>query len=202
MPFIDTTDEPIVLEIPAAEGGSITGSVDDAWQTAVEDVGLAGVDQGKGGRYLILPPGYEDEVPDGYIAMPAATRRTYALLRSNLSSGSPEDVAAALAYGKRVKLYPLSQADAPPPTTFVDAADVVFDATISYDVRFFEALDRCVQAEPWLARDKAMIDTLKTIGIEKGKPFAPRPQAGGRQGLPAHRARERAGQPVLVGNDL
>ena len=104
MPFIDTTAEPIVLEIPAAEGGSITGSVDDAWQTAVEDVGLAGVDQGQGGRYLILPPGYEGEVPDGYIAMPAATRRTYALLRSNLSGGSEADVAAALAYGQRVKL--------------------------------------------------------------------------------------------------
>ena len=53
----------------------------------------------------------QDEVPDGYIAMPAATRRTYALLRSNLSSGSPADVAAALAHGRRVKLYPLSQVD-------------------------------------------------------------------------------------------
>ncbi len=176
MPFIDTAAGPIVLEIPAAEGGSITGSVDDAWQTAVEDVGLAGVDRGQGGKYLILPPGCEAEVPDGYIAMPAATRRTYALLRSNLSGGSEADVAAALAYGQRVKLYPLSQAGDPPPTTFVDAADVVFDSTIPYDVRFFEALDRCVQAEPWLTRDKAMIDTLKSLGIEKGRPFAPDPE--------------------------
>ena len=173
MPFIDTTDEPMVLEIPAAEGGSITGSVDDAWQTAVEDVGLAGVDQGRGGKYLILPPGYEDEVPDGYIAMAAATRRTYGLLRSNLRSGSQEDVAAALAYARRIRLYPISQAANPPPTSFVDAADVVFDATIAYDVRFFEALDRCVQAEPWLTRDKAMIDTLTSLGIEKGKAFTP-----------------------------
>ena len=30
-----------------------------------------------------------------------------------------------------------------------------------------------VQTEPWLERDRAMIDTLRTIGIEKGKPFAP-----------------------------
>jgi hypothetical protein len=30
-----------------------------------------------------------------------------------------------------------------------------------------------VQAEPWLERDKAMIDQLKTIGIERGKPFEP-----------------------------
>jgi hypothetical protein len=30
-----------------------------------------------------------------------------------------------------------------------------------------------VQVEPWLTRDKVMIDILKTIGIEKGKPFKP-----------------------------
>jgi hypothetical protein len=46
-------------------------------------------------------------------------------------------------------------------------------ATIPYDLRFFKSLDRIVQREPWLARDKAMIDQLKSIGIEKGKPFNP-----------------------------
>ena len=30
-----------------------------------------------------------------------------------------------------------------------------------------------MQSEPWLTRDKVMIDQLKTIGIEKGKPFNP-----------------------------
>jgi len=49
----------------------------------------------------------------------------------------------------------------------------MFDSTISYDARFFDALNRIVQIEPWLTRDKAMIDTLKSIGIEKGKPFKP-----------------------------
>lgn len=71
------------------------------------------------------------------------------------------------------KLYPLNQAANPPPTKFVDAIDVVFDNTIPYDLRFFQLLDRFVQYEPWLTRDKAMIDTLKSIGIEKGKPFNP-----------------------------
>jgi hypothetical protein len=56
---------------------------------------------------------------------------------------------------------------------FVDVYDKPFDATIPYDATFFELLDRFVQAEPWLTRDKAMIDVLKTIGIEKGKPFQP-----------------------------
>jgi hypothetical protein len=50
---------------------------------------------------------------------------------------------------------------------------VLFDSTIPYDVRFLEALDRFVQREPWIDRDRVMIDLLKTIGIEKGKPFNP-----------------------------
>ena len=164
----------MVLEIPpAGDDGSITGSVDDAWQTAIEDVGPAGVDKGKGGKYLILPPGYKIPIPADYIAMPSPTYGGYAILRSNLKSGSDADVAKAVAYGKRVKFYPLQQADKAPQTTFVDALDVVYDSTIPYDLRFFESLHRIVQAEPWLTRDKAMIDTLKTIGIEKGTPFEP-----------------------------
>jgi hypothetical protein len=174
MPFINTKDVgPIVLEIPPADEGSITGSIDDAWQAALEDVGPAGVDKGKGGKYLILPPGYKDKVPEGYISLPSGTYQNYALLRSILKSGSEADVAKAVAYSKRIKLYPLSQAANPPATIFVDAIDVVFDATIPYDLRFFQSLDRMVQSEPWLERDRAMIDQLKTIGIEKGKAFKP-----------------------------
>ena len=174
MPLFNTKDVgPIVLEIPPAEGGTIVGSVDDCWQTAIEDVGPAGVDKGKGGKYLILPPDHKEKVPDGYIAMPSPTYQSFALLRSNYQSASDADIAKAVAYGKRVKVYPLSKAATPPETTFIDAIDVMFDSTITYDARFFDALNRIVQIEPWLTRDKAMIDSLKSIGIEKGKPFKP-----------------------------
>ena len=176
-PFINTkVVGPVVLEIPPADEGSITGTVMDVWQSALEDVGPAGVDKGQGGKYLILPPGYKDKVPAGYIPLPSDTYEGYALLRSIPKSGSESDVAKAVAYGKRVKLYPLSQAANPPATTFVDVVDIVYDSTIPYDLRFFESLNRIVQAEPWLERDKAMIDQLKSIGIEKGKPFTPDPR--------------------------
>ena len=139
----------------------------------MEDVGPAGVDKGKGGKYLILPPGYADELPDGYIALPSDTYQTYALLRSNLKSGSDADVAKAVAYGKRIKLYPLSQAANPPRRLSSMRSTWSSTRTIPYDMRFFESLDRMVQIEPWLTRDKVMIDMLKSIGIEKGKPFDP-----------------------------
>jgi hypothetical protein len=124
----------MVLEIPPAsewtDAASLTGSIDDAWQEALEDVGPAGADKGRGGKYLILPPGYKDKAPDGYIALPSQTYAGFALLRSNVRSGSDADVAKAVSYGKRIRFYPLSQAANPPPTVFVDAVELVFDGTI------------------------------------------------------------------------
>lgn len=174
-PFFTTKDAgPMVLEIPpAGEAGSITGTIMDSWQAALEDVGPGGVDKGKGGKFLILPPGYKNSPPDGYIVLASQTYQGFALLRSIVRGGSDADIARAVAYGKQIKLYPLSQAASPPQTVFADMINVVFDSAIPYDIRFFESLDRMVQSEPWLTRDKVMIDMLRSIGIEKGKPFKP-----------------------------
>ena len=175
MPFFNTKDVgPVVLEIPPADDGVFNGSIMNYWQAAIEDVGPGGVDKGKGGKYVFLPPGYKDKVPAGYIAMPSDTYQGYALLRSVLKSGSDADVAKAVAYSKRIKLYPLSQAANPPATTFVDASGVVFDCDDPLrPAASSSRSNEMVQAEPWLERDKAMIDQLKTIGIERGKPFNP-----------------------------
>ena len=163
---------PVVVEIPPADADHvIVGSFDVAWQNALADVGPAGADKGKGGKYLITPPGYKDKAPDGYIVLPSETYRGFVILRSNFKSRSDADIESAVEHGKRVKVYPLG--GDPDSTVYVDVYDKPFDATIPYDATFFELLDRFVQAEPWLTRDKVMIDMLKTIGIEKGKPFKP-----------------------------
>ena len=65
----------MVLEIPPADDGLINGTIMDVWQVPLEDVGPTGVDKGKGGKYLILPPGYQGAVPDGYIALPSELPR-------------------------------------------------------------------------------------------------------------------------------
>jgi hypothetical protein len=131
------------------------------------------VDKGQGGKYLILPPGYTDKAPEGYIALPSETYGGFALFRSNLAGRTDADIAKSVAYAKRLKIYPLAQAANPPPTTFTDVMEILFDSTIPYDLRFFQSLDRIVQSEPWIERDRAMIDQLRSIGIEKGKPFNP-----------------------------
>ena len=176
LPIYNTKDGPVVLEIPpAGDEGSITGSIDDCWQTAIEDIGPSGADKGSGGKYLILPPDYKDKIPDGYLPMPSSTYQGYVLARSILRSGSDADIAKAVAYGKRINLYPFSQVANPPATKYVDVVDHVFDSCITYDLGFYQSLARMVEYEPWLLRDKVMIDFLKTIGIEKGKPFNPDP---------------------------
>jgi hypothetical protein len=166
-------DGPIVIEVPPAQGGSIAGNIVTAWQMPLEDAGPEGADKGQGGKYLILSPAYSGAMPAGYIPLRSDTYSGFALLRSNLASHSDADIAKSVAYGKQIKVYPLSQADHPPPTNFTDAYDVLFDSTIPYDASFYRNLDRMVQNEPWLDRDRAMIDQLRTIGIEKGKAFNP-----------------------------
>ena len=173
MIFFDTRNGPIVIEVPPADKGSFAANIDTVWQMPLEDAGPQGADKGAGGKYVVLPPGFKGKAPAGYIAIQSDTFAGYALLRSNLVSHSEAHVAEANAYGKRLQVYPLSEASNPPATKFTDAFGIVYDATIPYDIRFFESLDRIVQTEPWHTRDKAMIDPLRAIGIEKGKPFTP-----------------------------
>jgi hypothetical protein len=175
MAFLNTKDVgPIAIEVPPADSsGSLNANIVNLWQQPLEDAGLLGVDKGKGAKLLMLPPGYSGQIPDGYEALQPNTRGSYVLFRSNVNSHSDADVAKSAAYAKRVKIYPLSQASNPPPTVFTDVKDILFDSTIRYDESFFVHLDRIVQTEPWLNRDRVMIDQLKSLGIEKGKPFAP-----------------------------
>jgi hypothetical protein len=174
MTFFDTRNGPVVFDLPPGDaGGSFNGNIVTVWQMPLEDAGLLGIDKGKGGKFLVLPPGYKDKVPDGYIPLQSDTYGGFMLFRSNLDSHSDADVQKSIAYGKRMKVYPLAQSANPPATAFIDVKDVDFDSTIRYDASFFENLNRVVQAEPWIDRDRAMIDSLKSLGIEKGKPFSP-----------------------------
>ena len=127
---------------PAAgdANGSFNGNIVTVWQMPLEDAGLLGVDKGEGGKYLILPPGYTGAKPDGYIPLQSDTFGGYTLFRSNLKSHSDADVRSPIAYGKRIKVYPLAQAANPPATVFTDVKDV--------DVRLHHPLRRELLREP------------------------------------------------------
>lgn len=164
---------PLVLDIPQAVGAGLFGSLSDAWQTPQIDVGNEGEDKGIGARYLILPPGYTQPVPQGYIAIRFPAFNGYSLLRSIPSTTAPADVARALDLVKKIRIYSLTDTLAPPQQKHIDIAGKLFDGIVRYDDTFYDSLARILEEEPVLPRDLAMMAQLRTLGIEKGKPFKP-----------------------------
>src|SRR6185312_12160471 len=61
MGSLDLSKGPMVVETPP----KFLGVVQDAWFRWIVDLGLPGPDRGEGGKYLIVPPGYSGELPDG-----------------------------------------------------------------------------------------------------------------------------------------
>ena len=168
---IETFKGPMVLEVPAAEGPlGIFGSLVDPFMVPLEDVGGArGVDKGKGGRILITPPGYAGEVPAGYLHVPSAHYNTVAGLRITPVSFEAGDIDAAIRYIKKMRLYPLGDADKP--TVFVDGGNKPYDPRPPYDHNFFRLLNEYVQTEAHKPIDAPFIEKLGRIGIAKGTSF-------------------------------
>jgi hypothetical protein len=170
---INTKDGPQVLDLPPAIGAGLFGSMNDAWQVPMADVGPQGEDQGMGGKYLLLPPGYDQPVLSGYIPVRFSTYNGYSILRAIPATTSPEDVAKALDLVKKTRVYSLAQAANPPPQRHIDMAGKLFDGIAGFDDRFYDSLARTVNDEPVQTRDLAVMGLLKSIGIEKGKEFRP-----------------------------
>jgi hypothetical protein len=137
--------------------------VDDFWFRYVADMGIPGPDKGQGGKYLFLPPGYDDEVPDGYYVYTSPTFTNWTVLRA--LGGVPAMM--------QTKMYPLSEAADPQPNEFVNIADRIFNTVHANDFSFYEEVNCIVQEEPIEALDAERAGQLAAIGIVKGKPFAP-----------------------------
>lgn len=165
-------DGPVVIEVPAAgEKASFFGTIVDAWQTPLADVGPPGDDKGAGGRYLFLPPGYSGAVPDSYLVYRPQTYGVHFAFRPVAKNGGTN--ADQAAYAQQLKVYRLADATNPPPTRFIDAYPKRWNTLPVYDMTYFEDLNTVIQREPVLERDKAMMALLAGIGIAKGKPFEP-----------------------------
>jgi hypothetical protein len=167
---VDLSAGPMVVEIPP---GAIMAVVNDLNQRYVMDMGLPGPDAGKGGKHLIIPPGYKGEIPASYYAATATTTRVLLMLRSIPPAG---DDAAAVALLKTVKIYPLNElADWKEPT-WIDIADKFEDFTpVRWErgLDYWEELHELIDAEPSFEGYRMIYGQLASLGIEKGKPFAP-----------------------------
>lgn len=164
---------PVVVEVPAAVGAGLLGSMVNAWDEQMSDIGPAGEDKGKGGKYLLLPPDFKGEPPPGFFTLRYPTYNGYALYRAIRAGSTQADVAASLALVKKLRVYPLARQANPPEQHFIDIHGKTFDGIANFDERFFENLNRMVQEEPVQTRDLVAMGMLKSVGIEKGKEFRP-----------------------------
>lgn len=176
--LLNVKDEPMVLEIPPASSKvALFGSAIDVWQVPVADIGPAGEDAGRGGKYLFLPPGYDGPVPSGFIAVQMETYGIFVALRPIvIGDGTLQD---AIAYTQTIKAYPLAAADDPPANRYIDLYPLERLGTLpQYDMSFFEDLAQLVNEEVALERDKVMLGMLASIGIQKEVPFEPDEKTG------------------------
>lgn len=165
--WINLHGGPLVVEAPPMT----LGMIDDFWFKYVTDIGIVGPDRGKGGRYLLLPPEYKGEVPEGYMVVRVPTFESILVWRNMPVKGDIKPAIERL--HKNTRIYPLSQAAHPPDNTFVNVSDRDFCTVAPADYRFWELLDYVVQNEPVESLDPVTLGFFASIGIEKGKPFAP-----------------------------
>lgn len=165
--WLDSKEGPLVIETPP----NILGIIDDHWFQFVGDVGNAGPDAGKGGKYLLLPPDFKGKVPEGYHVLRSGTYGNLFFWRGFIENGSTKT--AVENTKKYTKVYLLSAANNPPKMKFIDVSGVEFNTIHANDYHFFEEVNDIVQYEPSDSFHPEVLGALASIGIEKGKPFAP-----------------------------
>jgi len=165
--WLEVKDEPMVIETPP----NVLGIIDDHWFHYVADFGNAGPDKGKGGRFLILPPGYKGDVPDGYQVARTNTYGNWLIWRGFQENGDPKP---AIDRTKTLfRVYPLSQKDNPPKMNFINVSGKFHNTIHRMDYGIFEEINEVVQAEPSEGQDPEILGLLASIGIKKGQPFKP-----------------------------
>lgn len=184
---LDLTKGPIVVEQPP-QG---LGTINDMWFSWIIDVGFPGPDRGEGGKYLLLPPGYDGPLPDGgfYVAK-SRTNRVLYCARAFLTNNDPKPTAELVK--KSIKIYPYTSGGAGtsiataleggvrlgknppvPETKIVEGSGKSFNTIPPGDYGFFEMINANVQDEPATSYDVELAGQLAAIGIVKGKKFEP-----------------------------
>ncbi len=185
--ILDLTKGPIVLEVPPR----LLGTIDDHWFGWVIDIGVPGPDRSQGGKYLIVPPGYDGQLPEGgYFIAHAKTNKVLWVGRAFLQDGLDPKPAADTIRNTKVYLYEsggygtsiasfldgnakLRNITEPPATVFHEGSGVAFNTVPPTDWSFFEYLNDVVQEEPATSLDPELMGSVAAIGIVKGKPFVP-----------------------------
>ena len=159
-------DGPTVIEAPP----HMLGFIQDGLQRYLADIGPLGADKGAGGKFLVLPPGFDGEVPEGYFVVESPTYSVTFAVRGFQIDGSTD---AAVELMKQIRVYPLKDAESPPAMEFVNGSGHQIDTLFPDDFGFFELLAMIVDEEPAEVFGPLERWLMQAVGIEKGTPFTP-----------------------------
>ena len=166
---------PLVFEAPP----NLQGILLDFWQRPIPvdggqffgDLGLPGPDGGKGGKFLIMPPGYDKEAPKGYFVYRSGTNSLFVFLRSFYKD--PSDTKPAVDLVRQSKVYPLGQKEAARAMEFPDASGKSLNMLPRSDFSAFEQLKNLLDVEGTYLAGPDWLGMLAGLGIIAKKPFAP-----------------------------
>lgn len=132
-------------------------------------LGVVGPDKGNGGKLLILPPGHQKVEPDGYYVVQSPSRTVFAGVR--LLGADKDKAIQELIPGIKTYQWSPSRTGAVMPVR--RAGDLKWSQMPPRGMAYWESLNRVIQSEPAMERDRLILALLRFLGIEKGKPFKP-----------------------------
>ncbi|QGJ68625.1 CDP-4-dehydro-6-deoxy-D-glucose 3-dehydratase [Planctomycetales bacterium 10988] len=168
---------PLVMEVPPG----LQGLMDDMWHRPLKgpnlngvqylgDLGLPGPDKGKGGKYLIVPEGYEGTLDEkNYFVFTSKTNGVFIFLRGFFKS--VDNLKPGVEAIESIKIYPLQGERKP--MKFAHASDIPANALFSHDFSYFQDLNDFIQGEKLDQDDPYMHGMLASLGIKKGSEFSP-----------------------------
>lgn len=166
---LDLRNGPMVMELPAG----LLGTLNNIWQQPLCDLGGPfSPEQNRGGKFLILPPGYDGPLPQfHHHVVPSDTNIVVFYLR-----GIPQtrkDLPKLVEHIETYRQYKLSEAKEPPPTKFISLDGKEADLLTNEGFAYFESLARYINENPPRPQDMAMLGILESLGIAHGQPFEP-----------------------------
>jgi len=155
----------LVIEMPA---GHIAGGLSDCWQRELASMGETGVGKGKGGKYILLPPGQKNFKGHGYFPVSCPTFNVWLGLRA---LDPDQEKTESLIHS--VRIYPYNKRANPPQSKVISPEGKKYFAIQPDGLDYWKTLDAIIQDEPVEDHDRFFMSWLNNLGIKKGQPFNP-----------------------------
>ncbi len=166
---LDLREGPMVLVLPPG----LLGTLNNIWQQPLVDFGGPfSPEQNRGGRFLILPPGYDGPLPQQhYHVVPSDTNTVLFYLRA--IPKTRDDFPELVELMRQFRQYTLGEAQNPPENRFILGSGRKVNMLTNEGFAYFESLARYINDNPPRPQDLAMLGMLETLGIAHGRPFEP-----------------------------